>query len=96
MELAPTFDSAPTMHLSPQFDSSGHVINGRTRINHIGVEDLVVEGIGFGLSRRMAHETVDETFRAVFDAAHRAPLPDGAERVLPALTALLAERNWPR
>jgi len=94
VSLAPLYDAAPVMFLSPRFKNTGHVINGRTNIDWIDLDDLITEAMSWGLRRARAASTVDEVIDRTWDAVHALPLPEGAEQVLPRLEELWARRSW--
>jgi serine/threonine-protein kinase HipA len=92
--LAPLYDAAPVMFLSPRFKNTGHVINGRTNIDWVSLDDLASEAVGWGMGRARAASTIDEVVSRTWDAVHALPLPEGAEQVLPRLEDLWARRSW--
>ncbi|MEV6062313.1 type II toxin-antitoxin system HipA family toxin [Nocardia asteroides] len=94
VSLAPLYDSAPVMYLDPRFKGTGHVINGRTNIDTVDVDDLVAEARSWGLASRVAQNTVQSVMAKVWDAAHMTALPPGAEQVSENLEALWVRRQW--
>lgn len=95
VSLAPLYDSAPTAYLDPRFRGTGHVINGRTSLDSISVEDLVDEAASWGMSKSRASRVVTSTISRVHDVVDEFALPPGAERVKPRLEAMWAQRSWP-
>ncbi|MDR3661194.1 MAG: HipA domain-containing protein [Mycobacterium sp.] len=43
VSLAPIYDAAPTAYLDPKYKGTGHVINGKTTIDLVDVDDLARE-----------------------------------------------------
>jgi len=93
--LAPVYDCAPVMYLDPRFGSTGQVVNGRTSISNLSVDDLVSEGRSWGIPQRLAVEAVESVFGAVKESAHAIAPPEGAEEIVENLDALWAQRSWP-
>lgn len=94
VELAPLYDVAPVHYLAPRYHGSGHLINGRSRLDHVSLDDLAQEAAGWGTSLRRTRADVDDILDATWEAAHELPLPDGAEHVLSALEAAWSAREW--
>ena len=94
VSLAPLYDAAPVMLLSPRFRNTGHVINGRTHIDRVTLDDLVEEAASWGLAPTRAKKTLEETIERTWDAAHAVPLPEGTDHVLPRLEELWKRRSW--
>jgi hypothetical protein len=83
------------MHLDPKFKGTGHVINGRTNIDSVSVEDLAREAGSWGMSARKARATVESTMARVYVAVEQIPLPMGSEDVRSRLHQLWSRRSWP-
>lgn len=94
ISLAPLYDVAPVRYLDPRFKNTGHVVNGRTSIDWVGVDDLVGEAATWGMDKARARATVEHVLDATWEAAHTTPLPAGADEVLPRLDALWEQRSW--
>lgn len=95
VSLAPLYDVAPTAYLDPKYKGTGHVINGKTSIDRIDVEDLASEAASWGTSHRRATAIVRSCMEDIHDVIDAVPLPPGAERVKPNLEAMWARRAWP-
>jgi serine/threonine-protein kinase HipA len=95
VSLAPIYDVAPVMHLDPKFKGTGHVINGRTNIDWVSVDDLAHEAGSWGMSARRARATVESTMAGVYAAVEQTPLPMGTEDVRSRLHQLWSKRSWP-
>jgi serine/threonine-protein kinase HipA len=95
VSLAPIYDVAPVMHLNPKFKGTGHVINGRTNIDRVSVDDLASEAASWGMSARRARATAESTMERVYGAVDQIALPPGAEEVRSRLDGLWARRSWP-
>ncbi len=94
IELAPLYDAAPVMHLNPAFASTGHVINGRTNIGEVSVDDLADEATRWGMSPRRAKETVRTAMERTWQAVQDTPGPEGADDVRVRLAELWKRRSW--
>ena len=95
VSLAPLYDAAPVMHLDARYRGTGHVINGKTNIDGIDVEDLAAEGATWGMSTRRARAAVEATMERVHESVDQISLPPGAEHVRPRLKGLWIRRSWP-
>jgi serine/threonine-protein kinase HipA len=95
VELAPLYDVAPIMHMDSRFRGTGHAINGRTNIDWLSTDDLIEEGVSWGIPQRSAKRVVDETMARTWEAAHHVEPPDGFERILGSLDRTFAYRSWP-
>jgi serine/threonine-protein kinase HipA len=95
VSLAPLYDAAPVMYLDPRYKGTGHVINGRTNIDWIEVDDLASEAASWGMSLRRARTAVESTMERVYTAVGEVALPPGAEQVKTRLDSLWARRSWP-
>ncbi|OBH05537.1 iron permease [Mycobacterium sp. E2699] len=95
VSLAPIYDAAPVMYLDPAFRSTGHVINGETRIDNINVDDLAAEAASWGMGVRRARAVVQSCMEAVYSSVERAPLPSGAESVKSNLDQVWTRCSWP-
>lgn len=95
VSLAPIYDAAPVRYLDPAFNGTGHVINGKTSINNIDIDDLVAEATSWGMGARRAHVTVLTCLERIYASVERVELPSGAESVKPNLHQLWARRSWP-
>jgi serine/threonine-protein kinase HipA len=96
VSLAPIYDAAPVMHLDPRFKGTGHVINGKSSIDTIGVDDLAAEAASWGMGERRAAAVVRSCMEEVHSYVARVALPRGAERVKPNLERLWERRSWPK
>lgn len=94
-DLAPIYDAAPVMYLDPAFKGTGQVINGKTSIDAIDVDDLVAEATSWGMGVRRADTAVRSCMERVYSSVERFALPSGAERVKPNLERLWNRRSWP-
>jgi serine/threonine-protein kinase HipA len=92
--LAPAYDAAPTFYLDARYKGTGHVINGKTSVDSVGVEDLVGEAASWGTSERRARATVGACLERVRAAVDLVPLPAGAEHVKGNLENLWTQRSW--
>jgi serine/threonine-protein kinase HipA len=95
VSLAPIYDAAPVMYLDPAFKSTGHVINGKTRIDNITVDDLAAEAASWGMGGRRARAAVRSCMERVYSSVERIPLPPGAESVKSNLDQLWTRCSWP-
>ncbi|WP_233213648.1 HipA domain-containing protein [Mycobacterium hubeiense] len=95
VSLAPVYDAAPVMHLDARYKGTGHIINGKTNIDGIDVEDLANEGASWGMSMRRARTTTEESMERLHESVDRVPLPPGAEYVKARLKSLWLRRSWP-
>ena len=68
IELAPLYDVAPTYLLNNIYRQTGHSINGKGRLGALKAEDLIAEGVSWGLGRSIAERTVKETVERTVDA----------------------------
>jgi serine/threonine-protein kinase HipA len=95
VSLAPIYDSAPTAYLDPRYKGTGHVIDGKTSIDTVTVDDLTTEGASWGMSVRRANEVVTSCIETVHAVAVTIALPPGAEAVKDNLEAMWVRRAWP-
>jgi serine/threonine-protein kinase HipA len=95
VSVAPIYDCAPTAYLDPKYKGTGHVINGRTSIDTIGVDDLTDEATAWGMSARRARAIVLSCIESAHDVVGNVALPPGAEAVKPNLEAMWSRRAWP-
>ena len=93
--LAPIYDAAPTFYLDPRYKGTGHVINGKTSVDSVDVEDLVGEAASWGTSERRARAAVGACMERIHAAVDQIPLPSGAEQVKGNLENLWTRRSWP-
>ncbi len=94
VSLAPLYDSAPVMFIADRFSGSGHVINGKTRIGEVGVEDLVAEARTWGLPVMLAQCTVDSTIEATRAAIEDIPAPAELDQMRSNLDAFWTGKAW--
>lgn len=94
VSLAPLYDAAPVMYLNPRFRNTGHVINGRTHIDWVDVEDLVAEATAWGMSAARARVTVEDVVGRTWEAAHAVDLLPMTADVLVRLEDLWQRRGW--
>jgi serine/threonine-protein kinase HipA len=95
VSLAPLYDAAPVMHLDSRYKGTGHIINGKTNIDGIDVEDLASEGATWGMSTQRARTAVEATMERIHESVDQIPLPPGAEHVQSSLESLWVRRTWP-
>lgn len=95
VSLAPIYDAAPVMYLDPAFKSTGHVINGKTSIDNISVDDLAAEAASWGMGVRRARAAVRSCMERVYSSIEHVPLPSGAESVKSNLDRLWSRCSWP-
>jgi serine/threonine-protein kinase HipA len=95
VSLAPIYDAAPLMHLDPRYKGTGHVINGRTNIDGVDIDDLASEAASWGMSPRRSRATVESTMERVHASVNEVALPPGAEQLKTRLESLWARRSWP-
>jgi len=95
VSLAPIYDVAPVMYLDPAFKGTGHVINGKTSIDLINVDDLTAEAASWGMGERRARAAIRSCMERIYSSVERVALPPGAESVKPSLDQLWTERSWP-
>lgn len=77
VSLAPIYDAAPTAYLDPRYKGTGQVINGKTSIDSVDVEDLAGEGASWGMSTRRARTVVETCIERVHAAVDQVTLPPG-------------------
>ena len=95
VSLAPIYDAAPVMFLNPAFRGTGHVINGKTSIDTINVDDLAAEAASWGMGARRAEAAVRRCMERVYSSVEHDALPCGAEQVKSTLDQLWNRRYWP-
>ena len=95
VSLAPIYDAAPVMYLDPAFKGTGHVINGKTSIDNISVDDLTAEATSWGMGERRARAAVRSSMERIYSSVERVALPSGAESVKSNLGQLWIRRSWP-
>lgn len=91
--LAPLYDTAPTWHLDARYKGTGQVINGKTSLDTVGIDDLVAEARAWRMSSKLAAQHVREQLEQI-----RAAIPDvepvrGTERIRESIDALLLGRD---
>ncbi|CAN5384224.1 type II toxin-antitoxin system HipA family toxin [soil metagenome] len=91
---APLYDVAPTAYLEPKYKGSGHVINGKTSIDTVDVDDLAAEAQSWGMSSRRGRMIATSCIEDVRDVVGEIDLPDGAEHVMTNLRAMWKRRAW--
>jgi serine/threonine-protein kinase HipA len=94
VSLAPIYDAAPVMHLDPRYKGTGHVVNGRTNIDGVDVDDLASEAASWGMSLRRAKATVESTMERVHASINEVALPPGTEQLKKRIEGLWARRSW--
>lgn len=94
VSLAPIYDVAPVMYLDPAFKGTGHVINGKTGIDGIDVDDLTAEAVSWGMGQRRASAAVRSCMERIHSSVERIALPPGAESVKANLDQLWIQRSW--
>jgi len=95
VSLAPIYDAAPVMHLDARFKGTSHVINGKTSIDTIDVDDLAAEAATWGMGARRADAAVRACMERVYASAEEVALPTGAEQVRASFKRLWTRRSWP-
>ncbi len=95
VSLAPLYDAAPVMHLDSRYKGTGHIINGRSNIDSVDVDDLASEGASWGMSSRRARATAEATMERVYESVDQVALPPGTEHLKTSLESLWARRSWP-
>jgi serine/threonine-protein kinase HipA len=95
VSLAPLYDAAPVMYLDPAFKGTGHVINGKTSINNISVDDLTAEAASWGMGERRARAAVRSCMEHISSSVEHVELPLGAESVKVNLDRLWIRNSWP-
>ena len=93
--LAPIYDVAPTFYLDARYKGTGHVINGKTSVDSVDIEDLAGEAASWGISDRRATAIVTASMEKVHDVIDTVALPLGAEVVKTNLEAMWVRRAWP-
>jgi serine/threonine-protein kinase HipA len=94
VSLAPIYDVAPVMYLDPRYKSTAHVINGRTNIDEVDIDDLASEAASWGMSLRRARATLESTMERVRTSIDEIALPPGAEQLKTRLDSLWTRRSW--
>ena len=95
VSLAPIYDTAPVMYLDPAFKGTGHVINGKTSINNITVDDLTAEAASWGMGERRARAAVRSCIEETYSSFEHVELPPGARAVKANLDQLWIQNSWP-
>lgn len=95
MSLAPIYDAAPVMYLDPAFTGTGHVINAKTSIDTIDVEDLATEAASWGMGKRRADAAVRSCMERVHNSLAQIAIPPAAHQVRANLERLWTRRSWP-
>lgn len=93
--LAPIYDAAPTFYLDSRYKGTGHVINGKTSVDSVDVDDLVGEAASWGTSERRARAAVGACMERIHAAVGQVALPSDAEQVKANLENLWTRRSWP-
>ncbi|WP_204081217.1 hypothetical protein [Mycobacterium riyadhense] len=81
------------MYLDAAFKSTDHVINGKTSIDAIDIDDLNAEAKSWGIGARRADAAVRSCMERVHSSVDRVALPFGAEQARSNLKRL---RLWHR
>lgn len=92
--LAPLYDAAPVMVLSPRFSNTGQAINGLTRLTKVSLDDLVAEGASWGMSSSRARDVVQAVVENTWESLHAVGAPDGLDFIVPGLEDLWTKRSW--
>ena len=95
VSLAPIYDTAPVMYLDPAFKGTGHVINGKTSINNVTVDDLTAEAAIWGMGERRARAAVRSCMEETYSSIEHVELPPGTESVKAKLDQLWTRNAWP-
>lgn len=94
VSLAPIYDAAPVMYLDPAFRGTSHVINGKTSIDNINVDDLTAEAASWGMGVRRARAAVRSCMERVYSSVEHVALPSGAKSVKSNLDQLWTRQSW--
>ncbi len=92
--LAPLYDSAPVMFAAERFNGTGHVINDRTAITDVTIDDLVAEAGAWGTPRVLAQRAVETTIEGTRSAIEQTPEPLVLRRVRANLDAFWVRKLW--
>ena len=82
VRLAPLYDVVPAREITPGVSAMGMRIDGRIRIDRIGAEQLVAEGVSWGLRRERAAALLADSLDRLVVGIERAEelYPQAAER----------------
>lgn len=94
VSLAPLYDAAPVRFMAPRFKNTGQLVNGRSTIDWVSLDDLTAEGASWGMSARRARQTVEDVVRRTWDAAHDVDRPEQLPDLLDNLENLWRRRDW--
>lgn len=70
------------------------MINGKTSIDTVDVDDLAAEAQSWGMSSRRGRMIATSCIEDVRDVVGEIDLPDGAEHVMTNLRAMWKRRAW--
>lgn len=91
---APLYDCAPVMFIAKRFNNIGHVVNGKTCIREVTVDDLVAEAKSWGLPVRLGQRTAESTLEATRSALDRVATASALRQMRANLDALWTRRCW--
>lgn len=94
LSWAPVYDTAPLLHLNPNFHGSGLVIAGKAELTRISADDLADEAVSWGLPRRLAEHTVHETWDRAVAAARTVDPPTDSTAVLEGMERAWRQHAW--
>lgn len=94
VSVAPLYDTAPVMFIAERFRGTGHVINGKTSIREVEVDDLVAEARTWGLSSKLAQHTVESTIDTTRSAIADNPPPAVLADMRSNLDTFWTRRSW--
>lgn len=94
VSIAPLYDTAPVMFVAERFRSTGHVINGKTSIREVEVDDLVAEARTWGLSAKLAQQTVESIIEATQSAIADNPPPTVLDDMRSNLDTFWTRKSW--
>jgi serine/threonine-protein kinase HipA len=70
------------------------VINGKTSIDNINVDDLTAEAASWGMGVRRARAAVRSCMERVYSSVEHVALPSGAKSVKSNLDQLWTRQSW--
>lgn len=94
VSLAPLYDAAPVMFIADRFHSIGHVINAKTSIGEVSVEDLAVEAQTWGLPATLAHRTIEAVLEATRSAIDKTAAPAELRQMRANRDAFWTRKAW--
>jgi serine/threonine-protein kinase HipA len=76
VELAPLYDTAPTLLLYAPSNNAGHVVGGQSLLNYLTLDHVIREGVAWGMDAGDARETAATVLESVATAAAAVPAPE--------------------